>query len=165
MSPANDRVVRRASKQDLPRVAALAGALVRMHHEADPSRFFLIDDVEKGYAWWLGRELERAGAVVLVASHGEHIVGYAYGALEDRDWNLLLDAHGAIHDVFVADEARSQGVGRDLVNALVEALTALGAPRVVLSTMVGNESAQRLFRSCGFRPTMVEMMRDRPATR
>ena len=47
------------------------------------------------------------------------IVGYAYGALEGRDWNLLLDAHGAVHDIFVAAEARRGGVGRQLVEALV----------------------------------------------
>jgi len=48
------------------------------------------------------------------------------------------------------------------VEELVRALEALGAPRVVLSTMVGNETAQRLFQDCGFRPTMLEMTRNRP---
>jgi hypothetical protein len=31
--------------------------------------------------------------------------------------------------------------------------------------MVSNEAAQRLFRSCGFRPTMIEMMLDPSAKR
>jgi ribosomal protein S18 acetylase RimI-like enzyme len=136
------------------------GQLVRMHHDADPSRFLLVDHVEEGYAWWFSRELDRAKAVLLVACAGASLVGYAYGTLEDRDWNLLLDTHGAVHDVFVAVQARRAGVGRRLVNALVEALRQLGAPKVVLSTMVGNESAQRLFRQCGFRATMLEMTRD-----
>jgi len=158
-STSSNDVVRRAEKRDLPQVAELAAALVRMHHAADPGRFFLMDDVEKGYAWWLSRELARKEAVVLVASRGERVVGYAYGTLEERDWNMLLDAHGAIHDVFVAAEARSAGVGRVLVESLVAALGELGAPRFVLSTMVSNEAAQHLFRSCGFRPTMLEMTR------
>ena len=99
---------------------------------------------------------------MLVAERGSEIVGYAYGALESRDWNMLLDAHGAMHDVFVAAEARRGGVGRQLVDAMVQGLEALGAPRIVLSTMVGNEAAQRVFRACGFRPTMLEMTRDAP---
>jgi hypothetical protein len=41
----------------------------------------------------------------------------------------------------------------------------LGAERVLLSTMVGNETAQHLFRATGFRPTMLEMTRDRPRAR
>jgi ribosomal protein S18 acetylase RimI-like enzyme len=152
-------VIRRAEQRDLAQVAPLAGELVRMHHETDPARFLMIERVEEGYAWWLGREIARAEAVVLVAARGAAIVGYAYGALEGRDFNLLLDAHGAVHDIFVAAEARRHGVGRRLVEALVSALEALGAPRIVLSTMVGNAAAQRVFRACGFRPTMMEMTR------
>jgi ribosomal protein S18 acetylase RimI-like enzyme len=155
-------LIRPAREVDLPRVAELAAQLVRMHHDADPSRFLLVDRVEEGYAWWLARELARSQAVVLVASEDERIVGYAYGTLEDRDWNLLLDAHGAIHDVLVTEEVRRRGVGRKLVEALLLALEKLGAPRVVLSTMVQNEAAQRLFRQIGFRPTMLEMTRDAP---
>jgi len=130
-----------------------------MHHAVDPSRFFVVDRVEEGYEHWLGRELRREEALVLVACRDERIVGYAYATLEERDWNLLLDAHGALHDLFVAEDARRGGVGRALVEAAVSALTERGAERVVLSTMVGNDAAQRLFRACGFRITMVEMTR------
>jgi ribosomal protein S18 acetylase RimI-like enzyme len=153
-------VVRRAEERDLAAVAPLAGELVRLHHATDPSRFFLPERVEEGYARWFSREIARAEAVVLVAARGSAIVGYAYGTLEGRDWNMLLDSHGALHDIFVADEARRGGIGRMLVSSIVEALEGLGARRIVLSTMVGNEGAQRLFRACGFRSTMIEMTRD-----
>jgi ribosomal protein S18 acetylase RimI-like enzyme len=157
--PDANLVVRAAEPGDLPRVAELAGELVRLHHATDPGRFFLADRIEEGYAWWFARELERAEAVILVATIDGAIAGYAYGTLEERDWNMLLDAHGALHDVFVASTARRGGVGRALVEALVRALEKLGAPRIVLSTMVGNEAAQRVFRACGFRATMLEMTR------
>jgi ribosomal protein S18 acetylase RimI-like enzyme len=162
MDPAaGNLVIRRADRRDVPAVARLAGELVRMHHAKDPQRFMLVENVEEGYAWWLTRELERADAVVLVACRDTPIVGYAYGTIEERDWNMLLDAHGAVHDVFVAGEGRRKGVGEALVQGLVRALEELGAPRVVLSTMVDNDDAQRLFKRCGFRPTMIEMTRDR----
>jgi len=158
-------VVRRAQRGDLARVAQLAGALVRMHHDVDPSRFLLVENVEDGYARWFERQLASDEAVILVASRGPTLVGYAYGTLEDRNWNLLLDEHGAVHDVFVVPEARREGAGRKLIAELVAALERLGAPRIVLSTMVGNEAAQRLFRQCGFRPTMLEMTRSREASK
>ncbi len=153
-------VIRRAVERDLPRMAQLAGELVRLHHAADPSRFLLVDNVEEGYAWWFGRELARAGAVLLVASRSESIAGYTYGTLEERDWNMLLDAHGAVHDIYVDAAARRTGIGGKLVDAMVDELERLGAPRIVLSTMVHNEEAQRLFARHGFRPTMLEMTRD-----
>jgi ribosomal protein S18 acetylase RimI-like enzyme len=152
--------VRDAEMADLPRVAALAGALVRMHHAADPARFLLVENVEGGYEWWFSREIARAEAVILVATRAHAVVGYCYGTIEDRNWNLLLDAHGALHDLFVAEEARATGVGRRLVETAVRRLEERGAPRVILSTMIANAPAQRLFRSCGFRPTMIEMTRD-----
>ena|ERR1017187_3735331 len=151
--------IRPADPSDLEAVARLAGQLVRMHHAADPGRFFLVDQVEEGYAQWLARELTRAEAVLLVATRGARVIGYAYGALEGRDWNLLLDTHGAVHDLFVADDARRGGAGRKLLDAMIAALEQLGAVRIVLSTLVVNEPAQCLFRSCGFRRTMLEMMR------
>jgi len=151
--------IRPAKAADLPHVAELAAELVRMHHAVDPGRFFLTERIEEGYAWWLGRELAREEAVILVATASAHIVGYTYGTREARDWNLLLDDHGAIHDVFVAPEARRTGVGKQLVCAMVRELERLGAVRVVLSTMVSNDHAQRLFAACGFRPTMLEMTR------
>jgi ribosomal protein S18 acetylase RimI-like enzyme len=151
--------IRPATTGDLTRLGELAAQLLRMHHEVDPARFFLPDRVEEGYAWWLGRELGRKGAVVIVAAIDDRIVGYAYGTREERDWNMLLDEHGAIHDLFVAPEARGAGVGRKLLEAMMRELERLGAPRLVLHTMVSNEPAKRLFAACGFRATMVEMTR------
>jgi hypothetical protein len=92
--------IRRAEATDVPRLGALGGDLVRMHHVTDPRRFLLVDDVDKGYA-----------------------------------------------------------SGRALVDAMLKELEALGAKRIVPSTMVGNDAARRLFEACGFRPTMLEMTR------
>jgi ribosomal protein S18 acetylase RimI-like enzyme len=155
----SDIAIRAGKKSDLPQVARLAGELVRMHHAVDPARFLLPDRVEEGYAWWLERELARPEAAIVVATRGDAIVGYAYGTREGRDWNALLDEHGAIHDIFVSPEARRSGAGKKLVHAIIDELTRRGAPRVVLSTMVSNEPAQKLFAACGFRPTMLEMTR------
>jgi ribosomal protein S18 acetylase RimI-like enzyme len=62
----------------------------------------------------------------------------------------------------VAEGARRAGVGRALLEALAAELDALGAQRIVLCARVGNEAAQRLFALAGFRPTMLEMTRERP---
>ena len=153
--------IRKARVGDLGSLGRLAGALVRQHHETDPGRFFLPERVEEGYESWLRRELRRQGAVVLVAEQSSRILGYAYGTLEGRDWNALLDEHGSIHDVFVDAEARRMGVGRALVERLVSELEGLGAERFILHTMVQNQAAQKLFAACGFRPTMIEMTRNR----
>lgn len=160
-------VVRRATKEDMPAVAKLAAGLVRFHHALDAKRFFLQEPVEEGYRWWLSRELADEDAVILVATPGEGataeepaILGYAYGRLEERDWNALLDACGMIHDVFVDERSRTRGAGEALVKGLIAELTRKGAPRVVLTTATQNQKAQRLFAKLGFRATMIEMTRE-----
>ncbi len=154
-------IVRPANSGDLEAAAALGAEIIRLHHATNPKRFFPPDDSEKGYLWWLGKELARKEAVVLVAELDGIIVGYSYGTMEERDWSILAEHHGVIQDLCVVRSARRQGVGRKLALALIEQLEALGAERVLLHAMVQNESAQRLFASLGFVPTMVEMTRER----
>jgi ribosomal protein S18 acetylase RimI-like enzyme len=137
----------------------MAGGLVRLHHQFDGDRFFVPDDVENGYRWWFTKQLKRDDVVLAVAEVDGAVAGYVYSTLEERDWNLLLDAHGAIHDVFVDPAFRRHGAAKALMRFAIAALEALGAPRVVLSSAFPNREAQALFRSLGFRETMVEMTR------
>ena len=156
-------IIRSATSADIESAATLGAQIVRLHHATNPNRFFMFDEVEQGYAWWLGKEMERPEAVILVAELAGSIVGYAYGAIEERDWSVLVDRHGAFHDLCVAESVRRQGVGRALALAMLERLEQLGAPRILLRAMVQNESAQRLAIELGFAPTMVEMTRERGA--
>lgn len=159
--------VRAAARADMPQVARFAAELVRFHHALDPHRFMCFEPLEAGYERWLTGELGNPGAVIVVVEqHGgveqvggaePAIVGYAYGRLEPRDWNSLLDACGALHDIYVAEPARRLGAGPLLLEAVAARLRALGAPRLVLHTAVQNTTAQRLFERFGFRRTMIEM--------
>jgi len=153
--------IREATVSDLPALARLGARLAREHHELDPERFFVPDEpIEDGYAWWLGKERASAKAVVLAAVRRGRIVGYAYGRIEPRDWITLRDRCGVGVDLFVEPRARTGGIGTALVEALVAALVARGAPRVVIDVASKNPRASRLFASLGFRATMVEMTRE-----
>lgn len=153
----SDVTIREMTSADLPAVSKLAAQLVRLHGAWDPRRFMVIEPVEQGYQWWLGEQLGEASVVLLVALVDGALAGYLYGAVEPRDWAMLLDEHGAIHDVFVDERFRRHGVAKRLCEAGLEALRARGAKRVVLHTTVQNAQAQALFTSLGFRPTMIEM--------
>lgn len=157
-------IIRAMVAADLPSVGPLAAALVGMHHELDPQRFIHLPDAATGYARFLAGELKSARVVLLVAARegdGE-VVGYAYARLEARDYNALLDAAGKLHDVYVDEAARGQGLGEKLVREALRRLGEKGAPRVVLMTATRNEAAQRLFARLGFRTTMLEMTRETP---
>ena len=149
--------IRAAEARDLPAVSLLAGMLVRLHHELDALRFMLIPNVEAGYEHFFRSQLPDPEVVILVAERDSEIVGYAYARLEPRDWNNLLDACGELHDLFVSDTVRRQGVARLLVDAVRDRLRQKGAPRLVLHTASKNVTARRFFASIGFRETMAEL--------
>jgi ribosomal protein S18 acetylase RimI-like enzyme len=149
-------IIRAAKSEDLPAIGKLAGELVRQHYEFDRERFMLIPNVEAGYARFFGGELSNPETIILAAEHDGAIVGYAYARLEARDWNNLLDAHGALHDIFVIESMRRQGLARRLVEAVRERLQGKGAPRLVLHTASKNQSARQFFARLGFRETMIE---------
>lgn len=153
-------IVRPATETDLSQMAAMAADLVRFHHALDDRRFFLARGIEEGYRDWFSRELAQPAAILLVAQRDREVVGYCYGRLEARDWNMLLDRHAALHDVFVRADARQHRAGELLVSAFLDHARAKGAPRVVLSTATQNEAAQGLFAKLGFRATMIEMTRE-----
>lgn len=158
-------VIRPPTRAELHAVAPLAAKLVRMHHAFDPDRFMLLEPLEVGYEHYLAGELGDEDAVVLTAVRAAEpagpFVGYAYGRIEPRDWNSLLDRSGWIHDLYVDEARRGEGVGTRLARAVIAALEAKGAARIVLSTAYKNEAAQRFFASLGFRATMLEMTRSR----
>lgn len=152
--------VRPAAEADLEVLGTMAGALVRFHHEVDERRFLLAKGVEEGYRRWFRRELANADVMLRVAVDAAgKVLGYTYARAEERDWNMLLDAHVALHDVYVDPAARGRRVGEALMERFVADVAARGDVRAVLHTMVSNERAQRLFAKYGFRPTMLEMTR------
>ncbi|HEX4512278.1 MAG TPA: GNAT family N-acetyltransferase [Polyangiaceae bacterium] len=153
----DDVTVRSAAAGDFDDLGVMAGALVRYHHDLDAKRFMIVDGIEAGYARFLESSSRDPKALVLVALRGERRVGYVYARLEPRDWNALRDAAGELHDIFVVAAERRTGVASALLEETKARFTALGAPRVILSTAVQNEAAQRLFSRHGFRQTMIEM--------
>jgi len=149
--------IKKATKRDLPAIARLAGELVRQHHAFDAKRFLFIENPESGYQWWFEKELANKKALILCAKLEGEIVGYSYARMEARDWNALLDAHGALHDILVAESARRRGIGKQLLERTLSELKARGAERVVLHSATQNRAAHQLFAALGFRKTMVEM--------
>jgi RimJ/RimL family protein N-acetyltransferase len=158
--------VRPATTADLDAMARMGAALAYMHHGFDAQRFMYADDFERGYRWWFDKELRNREVCFRVvdvdeAAPEKGIAGYVYGRLEDKQWNDLLDEHAALVDVFVEPSARGKGIGVALVRAFCEWADQQGAPRVVLSTATQNAGAQKAFAKAGFRPTMIEMTRER----
>jgi ribosomal protein S18 acetylase RimI-like enzyme len=155
--------IRAARPDDTPALGRLGALLVSAHHDFDAKRFIAPGPgTEHGYGRFLASQIGREEAIVLVAADGDVVLGYAYAALEGNDWLALRGPAGVIHDIIVEPGHRRAGIATMLLDAILEALTRRGAPRVVLFTATQNAAAQRLFAAAGFRSTMIEMTREGP---
>ncbi len=89
------------------------------------------------------REMEKnVAARYLVAEKGDSVIGYA-GA-----WVILDECH--ITNIAVSDPERGKGIGRMLVEALLQYVSNLGAAYATLEVRVSNTRAIHLYESLGF---------------
>jgi ribosomal protein S18 acetylase RimI-like enzyme len=154
-------LIRPATPDDLPVLGRLGAHLMRVHYDFDRLRFIAPGDhAERGYAAFLGEQMQDPDCVVLVADDDGRVTGYVYAAIEPLSWKELRDECGYIHDLIVDPEQRGHGAGSALLEAACAWLRDRGMPRVVLGTAEKNTGAQRLFTRARFRRTMVEMTRE-----
>ena len=149
-------VIRRATREDAPAVAAFALELASQHHRYDAERFAELPTLEGAVAFY-GSQTERSDAAVLVAELNGEVVGFAYVESDPVNYAALLERGAWFHDLFVADRARGLGLGRRLAEAGARAAAEFGAQKLLLNVAAANSSAKSFFEKAGFRTTMVEM--------
>lgn len=94
------------------------------------------------------REVLRQGARALLAEDDGEAVGMAvYGP--DRERPEL----GELYAIYVVPERLSTGVGRRLLERVVDDLRAAGHPRMSLWVLDTNDRARRFYERAGFTPT------------
>lgn len=87
-------------------------------------------------------ELDHPHGIFLVASLGDHIVGY--GGV----WLVVDEAH--ITTIAVDPDYRRQGIARSIMHALLDQAAKRGATCSTLEVRAGNEAAIRLYEGLGY---------------
>lgn len=123
--------------------------LIRAFRPADFETVCLIDKGGSGSRYGSAVFVRQASVVFspffFVAELKDSVTGYAIGGLTAADplegWVLRLK---------VVEGARSRGIGRLLLDAVINNLTGAGANRILLSVAPGNRVAVGLYRRYGF---------------
>lgn len=88
---------------------------------------------------------------ILVAKEGDRVVGFVgYGNHGPEEPDM-----GEVYALYVLPEYHGTGVGRQLMDAALEALAAY--PKICLWAVKGNGRAVRFYEKCGFRLTGEEV--------
>ena len=132
-----------------PAVETHVAAITRIYNQGIVDRVATLETAERDEserrAWLAAREGRHP---VVVAERGGAVVGW--GSLNGFNPRPAY-RHVADVSVYVEREARGTGVGRALLDRLVEAAREQGYHKLVLATFPFNPAGQALYRRVGFR--------------
>jgi RimJ/RimL family protein N-acetyltransferase len=141
--------IRRMTTRDLRAYKALRDTMLEAHPEAFTSdalteRHRRADD----YVPRLGLERPEGGQFMLGAWRDDTLLG-AVGL--ERDERLKVRHIGHVVSMMVRESARGQGIGRALLDALIDAAREpAGLELLTLTVTEVNANAVRLYERCGF---------------
>ncbi len=150
--------IRSATPEDVPQVQTLVAKICALHEQWDKDRFKTIQHPEKQYERWLIARSTDPRSVFLVAEHEAKIVAYIVCTIEKEIPIYWMPECGEIHDLWVDEEYRNEGLGKQLTMLTIERFKTLGVKQIRLTTAFANEVGRKLFESCGFRPSTIEML-------
>ena len=112
-------------------------------------RFYEVDEIdrERNRAFFARFIAPSDDGLLLGAWREGELVGYA--CLYWHFTSLAADEAVLMNDLYVADAARGEGVGRALIEASAAVARERGARHLEWSTAPGNERARRLYDSTG----------------
>lgn len=150
--------IRPATNDDVPQVLPMVGKLAALHESWDSQRYPYIPGIDQRYDRWLRARAEDPRSVFLVAEVSGRVVGFVVATVEKNIPIYRTAEFGFVHDLWVDEDYRHEGTARQMVMLLIERFLELGVRQIRLETAADNEAARKLFESCGFRTSTIEML-------
>ena len=152
--------IREARPGDRPALVGFMAALQDHEHRREPNR---LPGAEMADAHLAALEAWVAdGGAVLVAESGGRPVGFlVYGIEEELGCYVLPENRrvGLLSDLYVAPEARGQGISRALVREAETRLRAAGIRRVEIGVLAANAPARAVYEALGYAVSDLTMTR------
>lgn len=150
--------IRRAQGKDIPAISKLLGEVLEIHAAIRPDIF--IPGTTKYTAEELTEILNDNQKPVYVAiDENDEVLGYTFTQLQEQPFstNMIQFKSLFIDDLCVDSAARSQGVGRALLDFVKKEGKRLGCYEITLNVWAGNDSAIRFYEKNGLKPKETTM--------
>lgn len=150
--------IRRAQGKDIPAISKLLGEVLEIHAAIRPDIF--IPGTTKYTAEELTEILNDNQKPVYVAvDENDEVLGYAFTQLQEQPFstNMVQFKSLFVDDLCVDSSARSQGVGRALLDFVKEEGKRLGCYEITLNVWAGNDSAIRFYEKNGLKTKETTM--------
>jgi GNAT superfamily N-acetyltransferase len=101
---------------------------------------------------------ERAYAIKFIAEENGKQVGRAFLYIIYND--LHEEPYGLMEDVFVEEECRGQGIGKQLINLLIQEAKDIGCTKLLATSRHSRIKVHELYESFGFKNHGIEFRMD-----
>jgi len=151
--------IRPATVDDVDAIIPMVDRICQFHEQRDPVRFAYVPKAAEMYRGWLTERVTDPESVLLVADRGHgQLVGFLAAATQRELPIYRTGKIGFIHDVWVEEAYRNEGIARQMIMLALEHFAQIGIDQVRLDVLVSNGRAEALFRACGFRPSTMTMV-------
>ncbi len=158
-------IVRSATPTDVPAVLPMVASVCALHEAWDAAKYGFLPNPQQRYERWLTAQATNERSVFLVAEseapsleQPAALVAFLIATVEREIPIYRLKEYGFVHDLWVEPEHRHLGIARQMVRLTIERFAQMGVKQIRLDTAAANDAARRLFSSCGFRLSTLEML-------
>lgn len=152
--------IREAKQSDIRAIADLYEELNREHSALLPQIFKKAE--RASIEWHIFSIFGNFNSILLVAED-EKVVGFAHVTLEQVKSNpMFVDrCYTWVHNLFVVNERRRQGIGRALMESAERWGSERGAKSIELTVWDANESGLRFYEALGFKTLNRHLVKSR----
>ncbi len=118
------------------------------------------DSVPEPYASHVENKIKKNQGALYLCEQDGTICGYCLGWVideEDHEIHPDIRKHGHIEDIYIRPEFRRTGMGKCLLNALIQHFQMQKIKRITLGFLKENSEAERFYQSCGFSAYFMKM--------
>lgn len=150
--------IRRAQIKDIPAIIKLLSEVLELHAAIRPDIF------KPGTTKYTNDELAKLikddhKPIYVAVNDEDEVLGYVFTQLQEQPFstNMVQFKSLFIDDLCVDSAARSQGVGRALLDFVKEEGKRLGCYEITLNVWAGNDSAIRFYEKNGLKTKETTM--------
>ncbi len=157
-------MVRKANKNDIPRIIDLLHQVNMVHYEIRPDLFKPY--TTKYNAQELEAMLSDDSKPIMIFDDGD-VRGYAFCQITDVKDHLLLQDNKSLYidDICVDEKSRGKHVGKALYDYVLSYARSIGCHNITLNVWDGNDAACNFYKNMGMqvqKTTMEMILTNRP---
>jgi len=151
-------LVQNASKSHIPDIVELWKEFIDFHKEIDPF-YTRSRDGHVKFGEYVERLLGEDDSLVLVALLGENVVAYSIARVLKHPPVFDAGEFGDIVDLAVTAAHRRKGIGKQMLDSVLDWLKSRGLSRVELRVTPGNDIGYSFWRKHGFKECTHTLLR------